>query len=662
MHERSFFASRSASACPESTKGDLSHPGAHRFLSHLFHLGLHVQMSVLVDIALCGWFRQYVGQVSESKRRRTIPSMGWNGHCHSCSLPRLISGEASSRCSLCLRFRVSASLLTSSSFCSCPCECYQNINDTEEAGADDVLDSDYTGQCEETFRVPIDHDSNTRSTVSSRRTSTSSISSTFSQRYNVDEDEFFRLCHGLDFWELHDLEVISGLSQDQLMDRFPEVESVHGRRRQEEEPPSPVPTFCQDCQRPLFREVVQSIDRGLVNSCKDCSRPLLANERGADGLLAPEDFAYCRCRCVCDEYDEENVETCYLPFVCRCRHLAPAPWVRAILEEKGFCIPDRCSDGGFCAMVRESNLPTLSQIRNHTYLEDCRQHMHEAGLEHQHYLDIPTFPNGVPKDRSTDSGLPLVLENYFRSLDPGAFGHEPSTRSHAPGADGGNCWEVAETPNGLPNLGPLSSLYDVDRNSRLVTLHCWINQNEWRLEEDDAESTCTADDLGICRDQYTSDLYIAEDFGRVPNAVASHDYRHLYRRYERITQLGGYTINPDDLEHVVQSELEYHDYLEFLDHDRASVLRTEDMPATNPFPRPEEGREEDILEEAQRAEAALSHTGTQTHDILDDSQTLRTSDDAAFHMLQHLQRTRLVVVGGPIYPANAPPDMPGPFR
>lgn len=594
--------------------------------------------------------------------------MDGNGHCTCCSLPRLLGGETSSRCSLCLRFRVSAALLTSSSFCSCFCACYGTINEAEDAVADDVTDSDYEEQADdydETLDTSPDNDNHDGFSVASRQTRTSSISSTYSDRYAIDNDEFFQLVHGLNFWEIHDVELVSGFSQNELIERFPEVEHVHGRRRQEDEPPSPIPTFCQDCQRPLFREVVEAIDRGLVSSCEGCLRPLLAAENAADGLPTHEDFDRCRCRCLCEELEEDKVEPCYMPFLCNNRYIAPASWVRDLLEERGFCLADSCTDGGFCSMIEQFNLPTLSQIRNHTYRDDCRRHMDEAGLAYQHYLDSSTFPNGVVRDRSTDSGLPQVVENYFRSIDPGAFGHEASTRPLAPAPDRRSRWEELEVPDGLLDDGAPPSQHDMERNSRLISLHCWINQNEWRLEEDDAVRFCTADDLGIDRDRYDSDLYVTEDSDQVSNAATSHDYRHLYRRYERIVQLGGHQARPEDLEYVVQSELEYHDFLDFIDNDNAPLLNTEHPAVTgNPFPHPEELRQ--VATSAD--EAALGRARAQMQDVLADQPPVSTMDTAMFDILQQMQMEwpRTVIIGGPVQRADTSPDMygelPGPLR
>ena len=560
-----------------------------------------------------------------------------SGHCTCCSLPRLLGGETPSRCSLCLRFRVSAALLTSSSFCSCLCACYSTTDEAQDAAADDVANSDCEEQADhydDTLDTSSDNDNYDAFSVTSRQTRSSSISSTYSERYAIDDDEWFQLVHGLNFWEIHDVELVSGFSQNELIERFPEVEQVHGRRRQEDEPPSPLPTFCQDCQRPLFREVVEAMDRGLVSSCEDCSRPLLAADSADCGLPAPEDFDCCRCRCVCEELEENKVGLCYMPFLCNQRYLAPAPWARDLLEQRGFCLADSCTEGGFCSMTEESNLPTLSQIRTHTYRDDCRRHMDEASLAHQHYLDSSTFPNGIARDRSTDSGLPQVVENYFRSIDPGAFGHEASTQSLAPAPDPGDCWDELEMPNGLLDHGVSPSQHDMERNSRLINLHCWINQNGWRLEEDDAASFCTADDLGIDRDRYDSDLYVTEDSDQVSSAGASHEYRHLYRRYERIVQLGGHQARPEDLEYVVQSELEYHDFLDFIDNENAPSLVAEHLSAaevTNPPP-------EQLRQVATPSvEAALGRARPQMQDVLADQPPAGTMDTAIFDILQQIQ-------------------------
>jgi hypothetical protein len=487
-------------------------------------------------VALAGWFFHNVCAVGDHARERIIPNIN-SGVCRTCALPRLVGGETPSRCIACMRFRVRAPILSSSGFCHCPCDCYD---------APQLEDADTFHDSE------IDEDYSDGSGEGSETASVSSEMSIVDDRHSVNLEEAQQLHEGVSMWEVHDM-VTSGVPRERLMEQFPELEQIHGWRRSEE-PDIPTPVICcADCQRPMFREVVEAISRSVVRCCEQCARPMLAAGE-SEGLEGAYYLDHCRCRCVCENDEDKEDEPCYLPFMPNgSRHML-APWVEEELQRRGFCLGDTCRETGWCAVRTELNLPTLAQIIAHTYEDDWRRNERESREAYLDYLNGSHFPNGIAR-ASTVSGLPYVLEAYFRSVDPTAFGDpdasNTSSSSHELDFDNGF--------DGLPDLGSEGLL---EETTRISDLHSWISQNEWRLEEDDAVSVCTADDLGLDRQDYVSGLDEAQTSGREANVLDNHTYRHIYRRYVRVAQLGGRNYLETDLVQVVWSELGFLDYMD----------------------------------------------------------------------------------------------------
>ena len=166
--------------------------------------------------------------------RRSMPRM--------CAV-RLTEGETSSRCVTCFRFKLSNSMLTASSYCSCLCDCHNVQED------DDASDSDYTP-------------------------STTSSTSSVQIDDCVTQGEIDRLSKGLTFWEIHDVSIITGRPLSQLVEAFPEIEQVHGRTSDQgiDAPPS----ICSHCRLTLPRALSDAIQRCAVKNCDQCSRPALA--------------------------------------------------------------------------------------------------------------------------------------------------------------------------------------------------------------------------------------------------------------------------------------------------------------------------------------------------------------------------------------------------
>ena len=155
----------------------------------------------------------------------------------------------------------------------------------------------------------------------------------------------------------------------------------------------------------------------------------------------------------------------------------------------------------------------------------------------------------------------------------------------------------------------------------LLCQKVWLSNNEWRLEEDDAESICTADDLGIDRDHYDGDLHGASVNLENPGMAGNHTFRHVYRRYERICFLGGYGYNSQALAQVVRTELD------FCDGERTSESTTwhfqaEENAEADPFPHNNPEAEavtiEQVLEESRHVTAGLEHLEAQMRDLFYD--------------------------------------------
>ena len=213
-------------------------------------------------------------------------------------------------------------------------------------------------------------------------------------------------------------------------------------------------------------------------------------------------------------------------------------------------------------MVQISNLPTLNQICQGTFRDDCRQHFEEADNEFVRYAESDTFPNGIGRDRATDSGLPQILENYFIGLDPGAFGREPSTRYPLFSPDEEPRWDDQETI--YSTVGTSGA---ADRYLRLTNLQLWIGENRWWLSRPGLRSSiCTADELDMAPDEYRQKLDNEYFQGgkQGPHPARAHVYRHYLREYERLAQYARYRPNPEDLAHIARAEAPHGEYESYL--------------------------------------------------------------------------------------------------
>ncbi len=96
------------------------------------------------DDELRAWFHWHFVVLPRRSNGRPLrmcahPSMVDGENCRACGKERTMYGSwtNNARCRLCQRFRVSAPILRSSNFCSCPCDCYEasdlTPNNSEDA-------------------------------------------------------------------------------------------------------------------------------------------------------------------------------------------------------------------------------------------------------------------------------------------------------------------------------------------------------------------------------------------------------------------------------------------------------------------------------------------------------------------------------------------------
>lgn len=591
------------------------------------------------EIELHEWFCYNICAEAQQQRVRSIPSIS-AGKCILCEKDvMIVAVPSTSQCSICLRFTASAPILTASRFCSCRCSCH---NDSA-AAADEMFVDDPEPISEPVILAVGDTEDGVREyraeagsnllEISSRRSSTSSMWSNCASEFAIDRPELVQLHYGLNFWDIHDLTISN--TGERLERQFPEINEVHAINLTEQEGPLiPAPVTCRICKRHYHMNVASALREGTVRECEDCSCPILrASERTMEGLVTREQIETCRCICRCNDLETEQVSVpCYFPFAGEPR-VNPAPWVREILQDRGFCLRDRCGNGLPCSVDSDKTIPCLQRIVAGTYREYAHNHRREVAEEYAAYRAHVTFPNGIPKSRETDSGLPVVLENYFRSVDPEAFGQSQSRDSSR--RDGASRRISAVSSNGYlaqdqfpPRHSMIrlrSDLSDSDTR-RIEELHAWLLWNDWRIEDDDDnQSVCTADGLGVSRDEWEGRMGDAERSRELPRALEAHNQRHLFRRYQRIARHGGFPATSADIWEVVDAEIEF--------EESESAREAESPVWTSPPSTTPDPSEAELAAESQ----AQSHSPTQSPPTTQhQTQQAPSTQDTAVSLLTEL--------------------------
>lgn len=515
---------------------------------------------------------------------------------------------------MCMRFRVSAPVLRSSRFCSCPCNCYngQELDDADVSDSDamSIDDSEPTvlacGDTEEgrrEYRREI-------SDNSSRRSSTSSAWSNFSERFAMDIEETYALHYPLSFWEIHDVQMASNLSEDRLRQQFPEIEDIHRIPRRKEEPALPPLPPCSHCKRPQLREICDALDCGMILCCPSCYHPQLGAPVDVVGeVLVRREIESCHCRCLCEEMEDKKDQArppCWLSFLPE--DSEPAEWVLQFLGQRGFCLQDRCQDGRFCFYRHDMARPTRHQIISGTWYADCRQHFEDLAVEIEQYGTRRTFPNGIQRDLSTYTTLPAALEAFFIRIDPTAFGdhyphpqppadatlnlysssdvdffdtfgrayHEPhlfTEEEHAALMTEFNA-RIHELAAEANNNGASDDEVDDDSSDpqahgstefsseRIANLHSYILENEWRAHDNVVPGSELS--LVIDPESFTADVELYRLFPDGLDVLRTRLSHHLYQRFLRISSESGMMPDSGELMEVVRIELEFRNYLTLL--------------------------------------------------------------------------------------------------
>lgn len=268
---------------------------------------------------------------------------------------------------------------------------------------------------------------------------------------------------------------------------------------------------CPVCHRPEAAEIRQAIETGVVVVCTDCHRPMLRAEYDFS-MQSYEENSCCYCYCICPDpvWNSDDLPEDLLPFAPNNRSATPKPWVLDWLSSHGFRSPNRQSAVIRQQLASNQYLPTRRSIIDGSYQIGLSELaalplIDFESARHQH------FPNQVERS-ATESGLPVPLEAIIRHLDPDAFGHR--TRQ----------WYERDVFRNFETIefASESEVYTYCRLQQLLSggersarddpvrqFHVWAIENE---KDEDRESVCTADELGVHRCEYEQRLPGFDEF------------------------------------------------------------------------------------------------------------------------------------------------------
>lgn len=308
-------------------------------------------------------------------------------------------------------------------------------------------------------------------------------------------------------------------------------------------------SMCPICHRPESDEMRHAIETGLVLVCHRCYCPRLRTDYGFG--MQFEEIRSCHCHCTCPELplNSDGLPD-LLPFVPNNKSATPKPWVQEWLANNGFRNINRQSATIRRQLASGQYLPTRHSIIDGSY-QLATSELAALPLIDYETARYENFPNQVERSAATESGLPVQLEAMIRRLDPDAFGHV--TRA----------WYEREMFRNYENLEFVSEaqvlaycklqqlLGDRGRSTRndpACQFHIWAIEHGDLA--DDADSVCTADELGIHRCDYEERLLDHEDDW-------NHQVRHAKRQLNQIATRGGYLTTDAVLHEAANAEVTF---------------------------------------------------------------------------------------------------------